>query len=286
MPSAVVKTCASTILAPVAAQAPATIDKSLAWSGAMIVSSVTPRSRSARIWVIGAGISTSVIFRSLACRSFCSRCGLEPIGLRKPRRIGLEIEVGPLRQRTAQFLAGLRDTLLAVDRRMAAGEHNLGLPIERAQKFALPIVPDARSDGADVADGKNKKHFEAFERLHAVGEGRDGCVVAEIAPLRGIRHDQMVLDQPGHGLGLGFREAETRTKRARDVDPGAANDLPPAPWRCRAGKARETAPSGWRSTARSHSPAEVPRSAFALRARRDFRPRARDAHRRCNDDTC
>ncbi len=58
---------------------------------------------------------------------------------------------------------------------MAAREHHLGLPIEGAKQFALPIVPDPGAHGADVANGEDKKHFEAFKRLHAAGEGRNGC---------------------------------------------------------------------------------------------------------------
>ena len=42
-PSVVVKICASTMLAPATAQAPARIESSQGWSGASTVSSVTPR---------------------------------------------------------------------------------------------------------------------------------------------------------------------------------------------------------------------------------------------------
>ena len=66
---------------------------------------------------------------------------------------------------------------------MPASEHKLGLRIERAQECSLPIVPNAWPHRANIADGENEQHFEAFECLHAIGEVRNGGSIAEITPL-------------------------------------------------------------------------------------------------------
>ena len=52
------------------------------------------------------------------------------------------------------------------------------------------------------------------------GEGLDGAAVTEIAPLRRIRHHEMVFDEPGDGLSLGVRHTETLAELARDDDSG------------------------------------------------------------------
>jgi hypothetical protein len=79
--------------------------------------------------------------QKLGVKKLLFQCGLKPIGLRKTRRIGLEIEVRPVRKRAAQFRAGPGDALLAVDRRVAAGEHHLGLPIKGAGVRAVFQTP-------------------------------------------------------------------------------------------------------------------------------------------------
>src|SRR5947209_9656385 len=138
-----------------------------------------------------------------------------------PLRIGLEIRIRPGRKRGAQVLLRLLDATLAVDGRMTAGEHDFGFPIQGAQKLALPAIPNTRADRTDVADGQYQQHFQPLQRLYALGEVLDRRWVAEIAPLRRVGHDQMILDDPGHGLGFGFRQPEARTETARKISPGA-----------------------------------------------------------------
>ena len=69
--------------------------------------------------------------------------------------------------------------------------------------------------------GQDEQHLQPLERLHLLREGQDRLAFAEVAPLRRVGHDEMVLDQPGDGLGLRVAEAKARTERARD---GGAGD--------------------------------------------------------------
>ena len=186
----------------------------------MTVSSVTPREGSMTICVTGAAHFDFGHVEELGVQNLLFEIGLEPIGLRVALGVGGEIEIGPLRQPAPQFELGLRDAAPAVDGRMAAGQHHLGLPIEGAHQFGLPVVPDAGADRADVADRQDEQHFQPFERLHLMREGEDRLAVAKIAPLRRIGHDEMVFDEPGDGLGLGVAEAKARTERARDRGAG------------------------------------------------------------------
>jgi hypothetical protein len=100
---------------------------------------------------------------------------------------------------------------------VAAGEHRLGLVIERAQELALPAVPDAGADRLDVADRQHEKHLQPLEALHHRGEIEDGLPIVEVARLGGHRHQEMMLDEPGDILGLQRRQAEARAKPARDT---------------------------------------------------------------------
>ncbi len=140
----------------------------------------------------------------------------QPIGLRKARRIGAEFGVGPIRQMRAQFGLGLLDPFGPLGLAVSTGEDDLRLEKERAQQLALPAIPDAGADGLDVADRQNEQHLQPFDRLHARRESLDRAAVGKIAPLRGIRHDKMIFDQPDDGLRLCRGETEAGTKMARD----------------------------------------------------------------------
>ena len=74
--SVVVKICASTILAPPMAQAPAMIDSSQGWSGANTVSSVTPRAASRSTAVASDFSAASDARTKRACASLCGRSTL------------------------------------------------------------------------------------------------------------------------------------------------------------------------------------------------------------------
>ena len=100
---------------------------------------------------------------------------------------------------------------------MAAPQHDLGLPIESAQELAFPAVPHAGADGADVGNGEGDQHFEPFLRLDDRGQAFGGARVGDVAALRRVGHDQMLLDEPGDVVGAGRRQPEAGTQPARHL---------------------------------------------------------------------
>jgi hypothetical protein len=102
---------------------------------------------------------------------------LEPVGRIELADIGLQRLWRPVRERGAEF--GLRggDALGAVDLGEAAGQHRLGLVIERTQKLRLPAVPHAWADGADVGGGDDGQELQPLGRLRHGGEILDRLAV-------------------------------------------------------------------------------------------------------------
>ncbi len=143
---------------------------------------------------------------------------LQPIGGIVARGVGVELRIGPARQRAAQSLLRRLDPRLAVHGGMAAAEHDLGLPIERAQKLALPAVPDAWTHGADVGCGEGKQHLQAFLGLHDLSQRLGRPRVRKVASLSHVGHDQMLLDQPDHALRVSGRKTEPQAELPRDLD--------------------------------------------------------------------
>ena len=66
------------------------------------------------------------------------------------------------------------DALARAALAVAAGEQRLGLVIERAQQLALPAVPDAGPDRADVGDGQDSSSFSRSGLCTMCGEVADG----------------------------------------------------------------------------------------------------------------
>ena len=153
-------------------------------------------------------------------RQLVRQVDLEPIGRIVARDIGVEFFRRPIFDLGAEFRLRSGDALRAVDLGEAAGEHRLGLVIERAQKLRLPAVPHARADGADVGRGQDGEKLQPLQRLHHGGEILDRFAVGQIARLRHRRHHQMHLDQPGDQLGVGRRHAEPRAQPPRDARAG------------------------------------------------------------------
>ena len=165
-PSVVVKICASTMLAPAAAQAPAMIESRRGWSGASTVSSVTPRDgvelerRSRRVLP-----PSSAAAQEARMRDLVRQIDLQPVGRVVPRDIGVESLRSASPSSSARNSAcAMRDALRAVDLGEAAGQHQLGLVVERAQQLRLPAVPDARADRPDVGDGQDEEQLQALQR--------------------------------------------------------------------------------------------------------------------------
>ena len=83
-------------------------------------------------------------------------------------------------------------------------------------------------DRLDVADGEDQQHLQPLEALHDGGEVEDGLAVVEVARLGGHAHQEMMLDQPGDGLGLRRGEAEARAELPGDPGAGDRVILRPA----------------------------------------------------------
>ncbi len=152
----------------------------------------------------------------------------QPVGRIVALEVGGALARRPVGERLGEFGLGRGNALVAADLAVAAGDHGLGLVVERAQELALPAVPDAGSDRLDVGDGEHQQHLQALHRLHDGGEIEDGLAVVEVARLGGDRHGEMLLDQPGDGLGLRLVEAEARAKTAGDAGAGDGMILRPA----------------------------------------------------------
>ena len=153
-------------------------------------------------------------------RDLLRQIDLEPVGRIMQRDIGVDLRRRPIRQLGPELRLRHRDALGAIDLGEAAGEHRLGLVVERADELRLPAVPHARPDRLDVGGGQNGEQLHALDRLHHRGEILDRHPVGEIARLRDARHHQVHLDQPGDRLGLRRREAEPRAEAARDPRAG------------------------------------------------------------------
>ncbi len=89
-----------------------------------------------------------------------------------------------------------------------------------AEQLALPIVPYAGADGANVGDGQREQQPQAIQRLHDGAERVRRARIGDVAPLRSVRHRQMLLDQPGDALGVGGVEPQAWAQSARDLRAG------------------------------------------------------------------
>ena len=82
--------------------------------------------------------------------------------------------------------------------------------------MALPTIPDAGANRANIANGENEKHSEAFKRLNGGGEGFNRRGVGQIAALCDGRHIEVMFDKPSHRFRFGFVKPQSRTKSAGD----------------------------------------------------------------------
>ena len=145
---------------------------------------------------------------------------LEPIGVAEPVRIGFEGRARQMGQGLLQLGPGDVDAPSRVVFGAARGQHALGLPIQGPQQLAFPIVPDAGADRADVADRQDEQQPQPLDRLHERRKRLDRPPVAEVAPLCGVGHDEMVFDQPDDDVRLGRRELKARAELARHLHAG------------------------------------------------------------------
>ena len=162
----------------------------------------------------------------------------EPIGGIVAVEIGGALRLRPVGERLGELVLGGGDAAVAGDLAVAAGDHRLGLVVERAQELALPAVPHPRTDRLDVGDGEDQEHLQPVEVLHGRGEVENGLAVGKVARLRRDAHQEMMLDQPGDGLGLRRGQPEARPEPAGDARAGDRVVLRCGPWRCRGGRGR------------------------------------------------
>ena len=140
----------------------------------------------------------------------------QPIGRIVPRGLGRDRLRRPAGKGGGEGVLGLRGPFRAAGGLAAAGEVLERLAVERAQQHRLPVVPDGGPDAADVADGEHGQELEprrAFDRRREVA---DGARVGEVALLRNVGHQQVVLHQPFDEFGLVGVEAEPRADLAGD----------------------------------------------------------------------
>ncbi len=121
------------------------IDSSQGWSIARIVSSVTPRAASKPTLIASLWPASSLDLHEAGVADLARQLDLEPVGRIVPADIGVELGLRPFGEGGAEFALRRRDALGAVDLGEAAGQHRLGLVIQRAQQLRLPAVPDARA---------------------------------------------------------------------------------------------------------------------------------------------
>ena len=144
------------------------------------------------------------------------RLHFQPVGRIVPLGVSVELRIGPAREQLADGLLSRLDAPLAVDRRMTAAKRDFGLPVERAQKLALPTVPDARSDGPNIGRREREQHLQALLRLHDRRQRLRRFRIEQVTALSHVGHDQMLLDEPRHALGVRGGEPQAQTDRPRD----------------------------------------------------------------------
>ena len=154
---------------------------------------------------------------------FSLQVDLEPVGRIMPPDIGVEFGFRPFGEGGAEFGLRHRDALRAVYFREAAGQHRLGLVIQRAQQLRLPAVPHAGADAPDVGGGQDGQQLHLLDGLHDGGKILDRLAVGQVARLRHRGHCEVFFDQPCHQLGIGGVEAEPRAQSPRH--PGAGNRM-------------------------------------------------------------
>ena len=96
-------------------------------------------------------------------RDLVRQIDLEPVGRIVAGDIGVELLRRPIRHLGAELGLGRGHALGAVDLGEAAGEHRLGLVIERAQELRLPAVPHPGPDRADVGGGQDGQQLHPLQ---------------------------------------------------------------------------------------------------------------------------
>ena len=102
-------------------------------------------------------------------------------------------------QALGQVLLRQRDASATRRRDIASRHDGVGFIIELAQELALPTVPYAGAHSADIRNRQHQQETEHFQRLHSRHEIAHRLGIGDVTALRRVAHDEMVLDEPGHG---------------------------------------------------------------------------------------
>ena len=228
-PSVVVKICASTILPPAAAQAPAMIDSRRGWSGATMVISVTPRKAS-----VATSVASELHFRrhrveQLGVSDEVRQIDLQPIGgivaLRHRRR-----NRGPT-SRAARGAAPPAPPRPATCGRSPNGRRRARLPSPRRACAATGLSSRSRRPGRRRGCRRRSASAASCSR------SSDCTIAASASAVRGSARSRpcamfdMVrccsISQATRSR-IGGRKAEARAEPARDLGAGDRMVLAPA----------------------------------------------------------
>ena len=221
-PSVVVKICASTILAPEAAQAPAMIDSRRGWSGAITVSSVTPRKASVATSVASECISTALACSKLRMLDLVRQIDLEPIGrimagahnrrIRGPTRPAACRAVRPAvsgrRGACGRPRNGRRPARLRFPNRACAATR----PSSRSRRPGRPRECRRRSGPAAFSAARSSAPVLAKASMVRRSPRSRLCAILDM--IRWFSTSQAAV------FGLRLVQAETRAELARDLRPG------------------------------------------------------------------
>ncbi|MCW0462475.1 hypothetical protein NB717_003543 [Xanthomonas sacchari] len=111
--------------------------------------------------------------------------------------------------RLLQALGHRQRMLQAFAQGAARGEVQVG------QQPVLPRIPQLGAGAGDVGAGQQVQIIQALAVADQAGEAMDHLRIGDVLLLRGHRHAQMLLDQPGDQLGVGGAERVRGAERAR-----------------------------------------------------------------------
>ena len=81
----------------------------------------------------------------------------------------------------------------------------------------LPAIPDTGADRFDIDNRQYKEKLQPTGALHQIRKVAHGPWVRNIAPLRDVRHHEMVFDKPGDRFCFRRAHTEARTELARNA---------------------------------------------------------------------
>ena len=126
--------------------------------------------------------------RELPCRRLGEPVAVGQAAGMSPRRAGLPAEF------RSQLLLALLDDGAAAMLLVAKTEPFLRGLEQGPKQGALPIVPHARTDSADVDHGQDQQQPQALGALHLANEILDRLWIGEVALERGRREQKVMAD--------------------------------------------------------------------------------------------